>query len=61
MLIIYWKAYKAGDIETKAKALRWLRGEYQLKRDAKEDLGINNIINDGDWFDYIKIWSEFFK
>lgn len=61
MLIIYWKGYKAGDIETKAKALRWLRGEYQLKRDAKEDLGINNIINDGDWFDYIKIWSEFFK
>lgn len=61
VLIIYWKAHKAGDIETKAKALRWLRGEYQLKRDAKEDLGINNIINDGDWFDYIKIWSEFFK
>ncbi len=24
-------------------------------------MGINNIINDGDWFDYIKIWSEFFK
>ena len=61
VLIIYWKAHKAGDIETKAKALRWLRGEYQLKRDAKEDLEINNIINDGDWFDYIKIWSEFFK
>lgn len=61
VLIIYWKAHKAGDIETKAKALRWLRGEYQLKRDAKEDFGINNIINDGDWFDYIKIWSEFFK
>lgn len=61
VLIIYWKAHKAGDIETKAKALRWLRGEYQLKRDAKEDLGINNIINDGDWFDYIKIWSEFFE
>lgn len=61
VLIIYWKAHKAGDIETKAKALRWLRGEYQLKRDAKEDLGINNIINDGDWFDYIKIWSLFFK
>lgn len=59
ILIIYWKAHKMGDVETKAKALRWLRGEYQTKKDAKEELNINNIINDEDWFDYIKIWSEF--
>lgn len=59
VLIIYWKAHKVGDMETKAKALRWLRGEYQTKKESKEDLGINNIINDEEWFDYIKIWSEF--
>lgn len=60
ILIIYWKAHKAGDFETKAKALRWLRGEYATKKDAKNELGVINIINDEDWFDYIKIWSEFF-
>lgn len=60
VLITYWKAHKVGDMETKAKALRWLRGEYQTKKEAKEDLEINNIINDEEWFDYIKIWSEFF-
>lgn len=60
VLTLYWKAHKSGDIETKSKALRWLRGEYQTKKEAKEELGINNIINDGEWFDYIKLWSEFF-
>ena len=59
VLIIYWKSHKVGDMETKAKALRWLRGEYQTKKESKEDFGINNIINDEEWFDYIKVWSEF--
>ena len=46
VLTIYWKAKQSEDIETKNKALRWLRGEYRLKRDAQEELGISNIIND---------------
>lgn len=60
ILIIYWKAHRLGDMELKAKALRWLRGEYGTKTSAREELGVINIINDEDWFDYIKIWSEFF-
>ena len=60
VLIIYWKAKQANDKETKNKALRWLRGEYRLKREAQVDLGISSIINDDDWFNYIKIYAEFF-
>lgn len=60
VLIIYWKAKQAEDKETKNKALRWLRGEYRLKKDAQTDLGISSIINDDDWFNYIKIYSKFF-
>lgn len=61
VLTVYWKAFRNQNIETKAKALRWLRGEYLTKSEAKRDFGIANIINDEDWFDYIKIFSEFFK
>lgn len=61
VLTIYWKAKQSEDIETKNKALRWLRGEYRLKRDAQEELGISNIINDDDWFDFIKLYAEFFS
>ena len=60
VLVIYWKAKQANDKETKNKALRWLRGEYRLKREAQVDLGISSIINDDDWFNYIKIYADFF-
>lgn len=61
ILGIYWKAKQSGDIELKNKALRWLRGDYRTKREARNDLGINNIINDEDWFNYIKLFSKFFS
>lgn len=57
-LILYWKASRSGDQETKSKALRWLRGEYPTKTEAKRDLGIPSIINDDDWFDYIKLFAK---
>ena len=57
-LILYWKSSRSGDSETKSKALRWLRGEYPTKTDAKRELGIPSIINDDDWFDYIKLFAK---
>ena len=59
VLVIYWKAKQAGDSDLKNKALKWLRGEYRIKRDSQKELGISSIINDSDWFDYIKLYSEF--
>lgn len=55
----YYIAYEDGDTEKKDNVLKWLRGEYNLKRDAKNDLGINIIITDGDWYDYIKLITTF--
>jgi hypothetical protein len=55
----YYIAYEEGDSERKDNVLKWLRGEYSLKRDAKKDLGINIIITDGDWYDYIKLITTF--
>ena len=40
--------------------MRWLRGEYNTKTEAKHDLGVSNIINDDDWYEYIKLMSNFF-
>ena len=59
ILIMYWKASRVNDAELKSKALRWLRGEYVTKSEAKADLGVTTIINDDDWYDYIKLLSEF--
>lgn len=48
LLSVYYHAYLNGEDETKAKVVRWFRGEYALKREAKEELGINIIITDDD-------------
>lgn len=61
LLSAYYGAYVEGDDETKAKVLRWFRGEYALKREAKEALGVNIIISDDDWYDYLKLFAAFFR
>ena len=57
----YYHAYVEGDDVTKAKIVRWFRGEYTLKKEAKEELGVNIIITDDDWYDYLKLFATFFR
>ena len=61
LLSKYYRAYLKGDDDTKSKVLRWFRGEYALKSEAKEALGINMIITDDDWYDYLKLFATFFR
>ena len=61
LLSAYYRAYCSGDDETKGKVLRWFRGEYSLKSEAKEALGVNIIITDDDWYDYLKLFAAFFR
>lgn len=61
LLSLYYHAYIDGDDDTKMKVVRWFRGEYVLKREAKADLGVNIIITDDDWYDYLKIFAVFFR
>ena len=61
LLSAYYHAYVNGDDETKAKVVRWFRGEYTTKREAKEDLGVNIVITDDDWYDYLKLFASFFR
>ncbi len=61
LLSAYYHAYVEGNDEIKAKVTRWFRGEYNLKKEAKEELGVNMIITDDDWYDYLKIFATFFR
>ncbi len=61
LLSAYYRAYLGGDDETKAKVVRWFRGEYALKSEAREALGVNIIITDDDWYDYLKLFAAFFR
>lgn len=60
LLEMYYHAYMDDDNETKAKVIKWFRGEYDRKTDAKNELGVNMIINDDDWYEYLKLFAAFF-
>ena len=57
----YYRAYLDGDDETKAKVVKWFRGEYTTKSEAKGDLGVNIVITDDDWYEYLKLFALFLK
>ncbi|MBP5369098.1 MAG: ATP-binding protein [Bacteroidales bacterium] len=61
LISAYYHAYLDGDDTTKAKVTRWFRGEYAQKREAKDELGISIIITDDDWYDYLKLFANFFR
>ncbi len=61
LLSAYYHAYLAGDDDTKSKVIRWFRGEYTTKSEAREALGVNMIITDDDWYDYLKLFATFFR
>lgn len=61
LLNMYYHAYMSGDDETKAKVVKWFRGEYRHKTEAKKDLGVDIIISDSDWYEYLKLFATFFK
>lgn len=59
LLITYYEAYMQENQEKMSQVLRFLRGEYRTKTEAKADLGISNIISDHNWYDYLKLFASF--
>lgn len=57
----YWRGHRRSDDELKAAALRWLRGEFNTKTEARQALGVRVIIDDSSWYDYIKLMAYFVR
>jgi P-loop Domain of unknown function (DUF2791) len=59
LLSKYTRAYKTGDDATQQCVIRWLRAEYDTKTEARNDLGVRTIIEDRDFYDYLKLVAAF--
>ena len=57
----YYSATVNGDENKKSACMRWFRGEFTTKTQAKMMLNVSDIIDDENWYDYIKLWCAFFK
>lgn len=53
----YWQGGEDGDEERKTSALRWLRGEFTTKTEARQALGVRTIIGDHDFYDGLKLMA----
>ena len=58
-VLLYYKAYNESDDALKSNVIKWFRGEYPTKTEARKELGINLIVTDESWYDFIKIFAEF--
>lgn len=55
----YWRAYQQDDAAMKSNVLKWFRGEYASRKEAKADLDINFIVTDETWYDFLKLFAAF--
>lgn len=58
-VLLYYEAYLSGDDSLKSNVLKWFRGEYPTKTEAKRELNINFIVTDDTWYDFLKTFAEF--
>lgn len=57
----YWEGHDTGDEELKSAALRWLRGEFATRTDARKALGVRTIVDDASVYDHLKLMSAFVR
>ena len=60
VLTEYYEASLADDSDKKSNCLRWIRGEFSTKTEAKNALGfsVSTIIDDENWYNFIKLISS---
>ena len=55
----YWQGHDGDDERLKTDAVRWLRGEFTTRADARQALGVRTIVDDATWYDHIKLMARF--
>lgn len=57
----YWRGHDTGNDQLKSDAVRWLRGEFTTKTEARNALGVRTIIDDETFYDHLKLMARFVR
>ena len=57
----YWQGYEQDNEQLKQDAVRWLRGEFPTKTDARKALDVRTIVDDTSVYDHFKLLSLFVR
>lgn len=61
VIAAYWKGHDTGNEQLKADAIRWLRAEFTTRTDARAALGVRTIVDDGSFYDHLKLMARFVR
>lgn len=57
----YWRGHNEGNEALKLDAIRWMRGEFATRTDARQALGVRTIVEDSSIYDHIKLMAAFVR
>lgn len=60
VIMKYYEGYIKNDEQLRRSALKWLKGEYRTKIEARQDLGVREIVNDLNYYDMLKNFCRLF-
>jgi len=61
VIAAYCRGFEDGNDQLKADAVRWLRGEFSTRTDAKQALGVRSIVDDASMYDQLKLMARFVR
>lgn len=57
----YWRGHDGGDDQLRSDAVRWLRGEFSTRADARRALGVRTVIDDSSYYDHLRLMARFVR
>jgi hypothetical protein len=60
VIVKYYEGYIKDNEQLRRNALKWLKGEYRTKTEARQDLGVREVINDLNYYDMLKNFCKLF-
>jgi hypothetical protein len=61
VIAAYWRGHDSGNEQLKSDAVRWLRGEFSTRTDARNALGVRTIVDDASIYDHLKLMARFVR
>jgi hypothetical protein len=61
VIAAYCRGFEEGNDQLKADAIRWMRGEFTTKTDAKAALGVRTFVDDDAFYDQLKLFARFVR
>lgn len=61
VIAAYCRGFEEGNEQLKSDAVRWLRGEFSTRTDAKQALGVRTIVDDAAVYDQLKLMARFVR